>query len=87
MYLRRIRDYSAGMDIDIIDTGPEPHRRNVITFRLLPEAKTRLEEIAHKHSMPGRRVSISDVIRASLAVAANHPAELDKATLTIRDRA
>lgn len=69
-----------------IDVGPEPDRRIGVNFRVLPSAKARFEELAHKHSTPGSPVGISDVIRASLAVAAQHPAELDKTIIQIREK-
>lgn len=68
-----------------VDTGNREDPRIGVNFRIRRTAKTRLETLAHQHSLPGKPVAISDVIRASLAVAAQRPAELALAITKIRD--
>lgn len=68
-----------------IDTGPQ--RRVPVQLRVLPSARDSLQERAHRLSTPGHILSLSDVVRASLAVAARYPDELDKMLIKIRDGA
>ena len=67
------------------DLGPQ--RRVLVPVRLLPKGRDDLQERAHRLSLPGRILSLSDTVRASLAVAASHPEELDKMLIKIRDGA
>jgi hypothetical protein len=64
-----------------MDTDQPPAdeiRRIPTNVRLLPSARTRLDTSAHKHSIPGRRLTRSDVLKACMVVAYRHEAELDK---------
>jgi hypothetical protein len=60
------------------DTAADELRRIPTNVRLLPSGRARLDASAHKHSIPGRRLTRSDVLKACMVVAYRHEAELDK---------